>query len=126
MSITLVFYKEDDGTIPVMEFFEKIPELVRLKLIARLELLESLGHLLRRPHCDYLGEGVYELRVRQVKTQYRLLYFFYKKEFVVISHGFTKEQKIPPIEIMRARSRATKFTANPQKHSYFEVYRGYE
>jgi hypothetical protein len=35
---------------------------------------------LRRPHADYLEDGIYELRWRNGTVQYRILYFFHGRE----------------------------------------------
>ena len=47
-----------------------------------------------------------------------MLYFFHKQEAVVVSHGLTKEQTVPPREIDRAKTRKLKFEANPQQHTF--------
>ncbi len=84
----------------------------------RIELLETFGHELRRPHADYLQDGIYELRIRRRKVQYRILYFFDGQDFVILVNGFTKEKKVPPIEIERALERKEKYLANPDTHRY--------
>src|SRR5262245_38367015 len=63
-------------------------------------LLAEQGHGLRRPAADYLRDGIYELRAKAGRVQYRMLYFFDGRQAVVISHGIIKrEAAVPPIEI---------------------------
>lgn len=45
----VVFYREDDGTVPLLEWFEGIPSKAQDKCRVRIELLKQLGHELRRP-----------------------------------------------------------------------------
>jgi hypothetical protein len=47
----LVYYQEEDGSVPLVEWFERLPSKVLLKCQARLERLQLLGHDLRRPEA---------------------------------------------------------------------------
>jgi hypothetical protein len=40
-----------------------------------------------------------ELRARMGKVQYRLLYFFCGPNMACLSHGLTKEGKVPEVDI---------------------------
>ncbi|WP_373456635.1 type II toxin-antitoxin system RelE/ParE family toxin [Microcystis sp. 0824] len=82
--------------------------------------MAELGHELRRPEADFLRDKIYELRVNFQGINYRILYFFYKNQAVVISHGIIKEKKVPPLEIEQAIKNKTKFEKNPELHTYFQ------
>jgi phage-related protein len=86
--------------------------------LARLKRLEDLGHELRRPEADYLRDGIYELRASYQGVHYRMLYFFHGRGAVVISHGITKEDRVPPIEIDRAIRAEVAFEADPARHTF--------
>lgn len=116
--VRIIFYAEQSGKVPTLEFLDAVPLKAKHKLDARLSQLELFGNELRRPLCEHLGQGIYELRTRHIKVQYRLLYFFYGQEAVVVSHGFTKEGKIPFQEIRRAIQRKQDFYTDPQRHSF--------
>lgn len=116
--VGVIFYKESNGAVPTIDFLDKLTVEARAKVNARLQLLEAHGHELRRPHCDNLGNGIYELRTRYFTVQYRLLYFFYGNQAIVISHGLTKEQKIPNEEIIRAIRCKQAFFADPIRHTH--------
>ncbi len=90
----------------------------REKCLARLARLEELGHELRRPEADFLRDGIFELRAAYQGVQYRMLYFFSGKAFVVISHGLVKEQTVPPKEIDRAVERKKKFESDPVSRAF--------
>jgi putative component of toxin-antitoxin plasmid stabilization module len=114
----VVFYKEDDGSVPVLEFLADIPSRAKVKVIARIERLGELGHELRRPEADYLGEGIHELRTRLGHVNYRVLYFFHGKVAAVLACGLTKEERVPPAEVERAKMRKAKFEQAPGAHIY--------
>jgi len=80
-----------------------------------------MGHELRRPIADFLRDGIYELRVRHGRVNYRLLYFFHGNVAAVLSHGLTKEKRVPPREIEKAIERKRKFEQNPQQHTQEEI-----
>ena len=123
--IDVVFYKEGEKT-PLLEWLDKLPKKPKVKCIERIGRLEKLGHEIRRPEADFLRDKIYELRVRWQRVNYRMLYFFYKNQVVVISHGITKEDKVPPKEIDLAINRMKKFVNNPKKHSYTPGEQQYE
>ena len=118
--IRLVLYAEE-GASPVLEWFRGLPERVYAKGLDRVERLAELVHELRRPEADYLGEGIYELRWRVQSVNYRLLYFFHGREAVVLSHGLTKEDRIPPREMNLAIRRKAAFQKNPEAHTREEA-----
>jgi len=89
--IRLVFYRDDDGAVPVVPWLRAIPQKAADKCIARLRRLAALGYELRRPEADLLRDGIYELRVGFQGIHYRMLYFFHGSSAVVVSHGVVKE-----------------------------------
>jgi phage-related protein len=118
--IRVVFYREDDGSVPVLEWLDAIPLKARDKCFVRIERLGELGYELHRPEADYLRDGIYELRIRLQRTNYRILYFFYKEAAVALSHGLTKKHEVPSADIDRAIERKEKFVDNPRRHIHVE------
>lgn len=114
----VVFYK--DESVPILGWLDSLPNKVQDKCRIKIERLRELGYELRRPEADYLRDGIYELRVRHQRVNYRMLYFFHGRMAVVISHGLVKERAVPPKEVDRAVARKEKFERNPDKHSYSE------
>lgn len=115
----VVLFAESDGTGPVLTWLDTLQEKVRLKCIVRIERLKAMGHELRRPDADSLRDGIYELRVRYGRVNYRMLYFFSGGQ-AVVSHGLTKEDAVPDTEIDRALRRKAEFESNPVTHTYKE------
>ena len=146
----VVFYRDDDGTVPVLDWLSGLSLKARLKCLVRIERLRELGYDLRRPEADFLRDGVYELRVSLNHVQYRILYSFHTKTdadrsegpktargvgqasapgqgqpvvrrtVAVLAHGLVKEDKVPGEEIDRALARMRKFAAAPERHTLAE------
>jgi len=81
-----------------------LPEKAQAKVFAYIELLEEEGPSLKRPYADFLKEEIYELRVRFGKGRYRIFYFFWGKDKIVLTHGITKKtSRVPSRELERAK-----------------------
>ena len=115
----VVLFAEDNGAVPLLEWLDRQPTKAQDKCIVRIERLAELGHDLRRPEADYLRDGIYELRVSRQGVNYRMLYFFIKK-IAVLSHGLTKEGKVPDMEIEKAIKNRAKFERDPDLHGHRE------
>ena len=114
----VVFFREEDGTAPLLEWLDGLPQKAQDKCTERIERLRDLGHQLRRPEADYLRDGIYELRVKMERIQYRMLYFFHGQEAVVLSHGVVKQQAaVAPREIQRAIHRKRMFQTDPKRYA---------
>lgn len=77
-AINVYLYAESDGRCPVLEWLRELlrtNERAALACLARVRLLQEHGHALRRPHADFLRDGIYELRAKVGRVNYRLLYF---------------------------------------------------
>ena len=116
----VVFFKEDDGSVPILEWLDSLQPKALDKCTVRIERLEELGHELRRPEADYLRDGIDELRVGLQHVNYRMLHLFHGRTAAVISHGLVKEAAVPPKEIEKAIERKRKFEKNPKVHTYEE------
>ena len=112
------FFKEIDGSAPALDWLDDIPDNPRDKLIYRIGRLEQAGHELRRPEADFLRSGIYELRVRSQRVNYRLLYFFHDGN-AVVAHGCTKERDVDNRDIDRAIERKIRYQQNPGMHRLF-------
>ena len=114
----VIFYAEDDGESPAVDWLAEQPDKVQDKFRRLIEMLGQQGNLLRRPHADILRDKIYELRAKQGHVNYRMLYFFHGKEVVVLAHGCTKEDVVDPADIDRALTYRGRFLKDPQSHTY--------
>ncbi len=112
--------QDDANTVPVPEWLDSLPAKALDKCRVRIERLRDLGHELRRPEADYLRDGIYEIRVRLGKTNYRMLYFFHGQIAAVLAHGLVKESEVPQRDIELAIQRKVNFQRDPDRHTYKE------
>jgi phage-related protein len=115
MPHSVLFYRERDE-IPVLYWLEALNDEPQDRLQEKIDRLAEEGHFARRPLVENLGDGIYELRARVGRENYRILFSFYARNAVLLTCGFTKEREIPPDEIRRARVRLQEFLANPANH----------
>jgi phage-related protein len=81
-------------------------------------MLEQFGHELDRPHAAYLGDDLYELRIKFYRVNYRILYFFHGRTTAVICHGLAKEAKVPRKDLRTAAERMARFKADPDRYTF--------
>jgi len=103
----------------VLRWLGSLESRVLIKCRARLELLQELGHQMRRPESDYLGEGIYELRILRAGQRYRILYCFHGRNVVILLSAFAKsEPRVPAAEFRLALARSRKFARAPVRHTH--------
>lgn len=119
-----VGYYQEGKAVPVLDWLRELRQRDRrayAKCVVRIQRLAQEGHALRRPETDYLRDGIHELRARQGRVNYRILYFFHGQNVVILAHGLTKEDEVPDAEIERALRRKEAFEQNPKLHLYEET-----
>ncbi|OGU35192.1 MAG: hypothetical protein A2068_12930 [Ignavibacteria bacterium GWB2_35_6b] len=104
----IIFYETEKGDCPVRNFIEKKKEKNQAKIITAIQYLGKTGPNLPRPYADLLENGIYELRIKIAEddggTQTRILYFFYDRTDIILTHGFMKTtDEVPEKEIAKAK-----------------------
>jgi hypothetical protein len=115
---SVVIFKDSDNSVPLRDWMNSIPQKAKEKCITKIERLEMFGNELRRPDCDMLQHGIYELRARAGNVHYRILYAFCGRNIVLLSHGCTKIDRMPPKEIEKAFDNLKKYLKNRAGHTY--------
>lgn len=99
----VVFYENEKGEKPAIEFLNSIDLKMRAKMLRTIQLLEVNGNKLREPYTKFLRDGIFELRAKEGSDITRVLYFYMIGNKAVLSHGFIKKtDKTPSSEIDRA------------------------
>ena len=99
---SITFFKTQQGEIPARDFVLSLPERVRFKFEAYLQLLSEYGPRIKRQYGAYLRDKIYELRPNFGHLSPRILYFYKGKE-IVLTHGFLKKtDAVPNTEIEKA------------------------
>lgn len=91
LRMDIVFYKLEDGTSPVKDYIRSLDEKMRAKTVRTIEMLEKNGTALREPYSKSIGNGIFELRIKQGSDITRVLYFFYVGNKAVLTNGFAKK-----------------------------------
>ncbi len=117
---TVIFFRESNGKVPVIEWLDSIKNRpkARVKVLKLIQRLKEVGNKLRRPESDYLRDGIYELRIRHERINYRVLYFFSGQDVAVLSGGLVKKDVVPEPDIRRAIDRKRQFMIAPEFHSF--------
>ena len=90
---SLVLYTTERGDSPIDEFLDGLDKKSRAKVAAHLSLLEEQGPNLKRPYADIVRGKIRELRIRYSSNQYRILFFFYVRDQIVLLHAFSKKSQ---------------------------------
>jgi Phage derived protein Gp49-like (DUF891) len=91
----VVFYRERDGSVPLLEWFDELPAPAIVKCRLKLERLKELGYELRRPEADFLREGIYELRIRLRRVNSRMMISTTGKRRLAFPTASSKRKRFP-------------------------------
>ena len=116
----VVIYKERSGEVPLLRWMDSLSRKLQNKWTQRFEILEEQGYDLRRPIIEFLRDEIYALRVKRGRVNYRVLYGFVGQNIVLLSHGCSKEDKVPDGEINKAIEHRNNYLCNPEVHKYIE------
>lgn len=102
-------YKTAGGRSLIRDFIEGLNERNKVEAVALIRLVEERGNTLRPPHSKSLGEGLYELRGKEV----RIFYLFRPNRRIVLLDGLVKKrQRIPAKDLEHARTLQRKVREN--------------
>ena len=117
---TLKVFREKNGEIPVEIWLNEIERKVPLayaKIIDAIQYVEQLGYEAERPHSSHLEGGIYEVRIKERRIHYRVLYFFRRGNVICLSHGIIKRtDRVPPKDIEKAVVRMKLVEGDPSAY----------
>jgi len=93
---TIDAYESDRGDTPAWSFIRSLSGRDKVEAIALVKLLEEQGNLVRRPQSGALGDGLFELRGKQI----RLFYVFLPGHVIVLLDGEIKKRDEMPRRTM--------------------------
>ena len=104
------FYKTETGKEVIEEFLKSLPAKDMAKVLRDIGLLSEYAPDLHEPYTKHIEGPIWELRSKFSSNIYRILYFVYKGNKLVLLHGFSKKaRKTPPSEIELAKKRLNDF-----------------
>ena len=102
----IVFYTTERDDSPIDDFLDELDIKARAKVDAYLSLLAEHGPNLKRPYADHVRGKIKELRIHYSSNKYRILYFFYLKDSIVLLYAFSKKtQQLKAADIELAERR---------------------
>lgn len=100
------FYSEASGNQPVKKWLLGLEVKTKAKIFKNLEMLSEFNLTLKAPYVKPLEDKLYELRTKDSKGIYRIIYFAYKEQTFILLNGFIKKtQATPRKEIDLAKKR---------------------
>jgi len=106
MNWTVNYFTDTMGKQPVKEWIDTLDIKLQLKIFRAFELLEDFNINLKAPYVKPLEDKLYELRIKDPKGIYRVIYFAYTgQEFIMLNGFMKKTQKTPKKEIELAKTR---------------------
>jgi len=102
--LTIEFYKNEKGEMPVKAYIDSLDVKRRAKVLRTIGLLKKNGKFLKEPESKYLEDGILELRSKVGNDLSRILFFYCEGNKAVLTNGFTKkQQKTPRTQIEKAK-----------------------
>ena len=100
------FYQNQNEQKPVRDFLLSLQPKPRGKVLQGIQILSEFGIDLPFPYSSQVEGRLRELRVREGKNQYRILYYGDANRVFVLLHAFEKRsRKLPQREIRIAMER---------------------
>lgn len=101
------------GVCPVIEFLESLTGdyqvAARQMLLLLYEQIPDNGPPKAEPACKSLGDGLYEFRKQPKGKKLRVVWFYGGGPVIVCVAAFTKAERTPRSEIVRARDLQQKY-----------------
>jgi len=100
------YFETPTHRCPVKELLDSLEVKERKRVLWTIDLLSHYGwelHSSDRDHAAHLRDKIYELRVRVRHKRFRVFYFFFDRDKVILTHGIVKKTgKVPDSEIDKA------------------------
>lgn len=113
MEWSVNYYTDETGEQPVKEWVKSLDDKLRLKVYRAFDLLEQFNLNLKAPYVKPLEDKLYELRIKDQKGIYRVIYFAHTgKEFIMLNGFVKKTQKTPKKELELAKVRMKEVLEN--------------
>jgi len=113
---SIEYYQSEAGRSPVAEFIDSMETSAKTRVARTLDLLEEFGIELGMPYAKHLEKQLWELRIRQARNRYRIIYFLASGQKFVLLHGLTKKTgPVPRSDLETAERRRDDYLSRRRK-----------
>jgi phage-related protein len=114
----IIFYKTQNDVCPVEDFLDTLPDKDAQKVAWVLKAIKELNPIPAQYFRKLTNTSdIWEVRVSFANNIYRLLGFFEKNDFIILTNGFQKKtQKTPKQEIELAEERKKEYLKRRHKN----------
>ena len=91
MAMEVEFYETESGKTPVANFIDSLDRKSSAKVLRDLDLLAEYAPDLHEPYTKHIEGAIWELRSKLASNIYRIFYFIWQGNRIVLLHGFTKK-----------------------------------
>jgi len=129
MKWKIELYKTLNKKCSVLNYIQFLQPKQRAKIEKEIDLLELHGIYLPYPYTRKIKgnkyKGLWELRIISGRSKFRIIYFLYMKNILVLVHAFCKKQKkISMGELEISRKRMIDYLDRNKEQNSDEVERG--
>ena len=109
-------YSTRKGREVVREFLDSLPDKDLAKVFRDIDLLADHAPDLHEPYTKHIDGPIWELRSKFSSNIYRIFYFIWMNNKLVLLHGFMKKTpRTPTAEIKIAKKRYKEYTERRSK-----------
>ena len=102
--LALIFWRSDSGNEPVRDWLRSLPVDVTKAIGDDLRYVQW-GWPLGKPLVDGFGDGLYEVRTKYDRNNYRVLFAFSDNTMILLHGLLKKTPKTPKTDVALARQR---------------------
>jgi len=109
------FFKNFDNKSPVLDFIDRLNKKEQAKITKYIEFLRQHCGILDEPYSKHIKGKIRELRVDFSSNKYRIFYFTFVEQNIILLHAFSKKtDKTPLSEIKIAEENYNCVLNNPK------------
>lgn len=94
MAMEVEFYETESGKTPVANFIDSLDRKSSAKVLRDLDLLAEYAPDLHEPYTKHIEGAIWELQSKLASNIYRIFYFIWQGNRIVLLHGFTKKHNV--------------------------------
>lgn len=107
----IVYYRTAAGRILVREFINGLENRAQQAIYAAIDTLGIYGHEMHRPYADVVRGKIRELRIKQERNHYRILFYFLGRNIILLHGLHKKTEALDNNDIEIAEKRMKDFNA---------------